>query len=151
MIPLITGLVHARRTARIRQADIAAGLGLSPKAGHTMVCNWEHGRAIPNVGHACGYATLVGHQIIAVRDGEIVGELADLMPKLADLLVDAGLSMRAVAAGLFVNPASIASIIRLAGPRTRLTSALMVLGAVGCRLELVPAERVARGQFGATA
>lgn len=139
MIPLITALADARRVSGLHQQHIAAGLGLGAKSGVSMVSSWERGRCVPKVGHACGYAALVSRRIVVVRDREAIGDLADLMPKLRDLVEEAGLSVSAVAAGLFVNPASIASIIRLAGPRTQLTSAMSVLGAVRCTLDLVTA------------
>jgi hypothetical protein len=103
-----------------------------------MVSSWERGHAVPKVGHACGYATLVSRRIVVVRGSEVVGDLADLMPKLRDLVEEAGLSVSAVASGLFVDRSTIASILRLAGPRTQLTSAMSVLGAVRCTLDLAP-------------
>lgn len=145
MIPLITALADARRTAGLNQQHIAAGLGLGAKAGITMVSDWERGRAVPKVGHACGYATLVSRRIVAVRDSEIVGNLDDLMPQLRHLLDEAGLSIGAAAEGLFVHRTSLGCLIRSAGPGTQLTSAMSVLGAVRCTLDLAPtAEVVAR-------
>lgn len=140
MIPLITALADVRRASGLHQQHIATGLGLGAKAGITMVSDWERGRAVPKVGHACGYAALVNRRIVAVRDGEIVGGLADLMPRLRDLLDDAGLTIGAAAEGLFVHRTSLGCLIRSAGPGTQLTSAMSVLGAVRCTLDLAPVE-----------
>lgn len=140
MIPLIAALAEARRASGLHQQHIATGLGLGAKAGISMVSAWERGHAVPKVGHACGYATLTSRRIVVVRDSEVVGDLADLMPQLRDLVEEAGLSVTDVAAGLFVDRSTIASILRLAGPRTQLTSAMSVLGAVRCTLDLVSAE-----------
>lgn len=140
MIPLIAALADARRAAGLHQQHIAAGLGLGAKAGITMVSDWERGRAVPKVGHACGYAELVGRRIVVVRDEQFVGDLLDVLPKLRDLLADAGLSIGDVAAGLFVHRTSLGSVIRSAGPRSRLTSVIGVLGAVRCTLDLAPVE-----------
>lgn len=142
MIPLVSALAEARRASGLHQQHIATGLGLGAKAGISMVSAWERGHAVPKVGHACGYAALVSRRVVVVRDGEIVGDLADLMPKLRDLVEEAGLTLGDVAAGLFVHRTSIGSTIRLAGPRTQLTSAMSVLGAVRCTLDLAPAPAV---------
>lgn len=145
MIPLITALAEARRTADLRQQQIAEGLGLGAKAGHKMVSDWEHGVSIPRVGHACGYAALVNRRIVVVRDEQLVGDLLDVLPKLRDLLAEAGLSIGDVAAGLFVHRTSLGSVIRSAGPGTRLTSVMTVLGAIRCTLGLAPAMVLAAG------
>jgi transcriptional regulator with XRE-family HTH domain len=136
VIPLITALTNARKAAGLRQQDVAAAIGLAASSGPSMVCQWERGRSAPRVGHTCAYAALLGRRVVAVRDGQLVGELGALMPRLRDLLDDAGLSVRQVADGLFVTPASITSIIRLAGPGTHLPTAISVLGAIRCTLEL---------------
>ncbi|GGS88362.1 helix-turn-helix domain-containing protein [Nonomuraea spiralis] len=140
MIPLIAALADARRAVGLRQQDVAAAIGLAVKSGPSMVCNWERGRSAPRVGHTCAYAELLGRRVVAVRDGQLVGELDELMPRLRALLDDAGLSVRQVADGLFVTPASITSIIRLAGPGTHLPTAISVLGAIRCTLDLSEAD-----------
>jgi transcriptional regulator with XRE-family HTH domain len=148
VIPLISALAEARREAGLHQQHIATGLGLGAAAGVTMVSAWERGRSAPKVGHACGYASLVSRRIVAVRDGQVVGNLADLMPHLRELLAEAGLTIQDVATGLFVARTSISSIIRKAGPQTQLTSVMSVLGAARCTLDLAPAAEPAAGHEG---
>lgn len=145
MIPLITALAEARHAAGLHQKHIADGLGLGSKAGISMVSAWEHGHAVPKVGHACGYAGLVGRRIVVVRERQIVGDLLDVLPQLKDLLAEAGLTISDAAAGLFVHQTSLRSIIRSAGPGSQLVSVMTVLGAGRCTLDLAHAtEPVAR-------
>lgn len=139
MIPLISALAEARRAAGIHQQHIASGLGLGAKAGVSMVSAWEHGHNVPKVGHTCGYAALVGRRVVVVRDGQIVGDLLDVLPRLKEVLVEAGLTVADVAAGLFVTPISLRATVRKAGPGTWLTSAISVLGAARYTLDLAPA------------
>ncbi|MEU6709935.1 hypothetical protein ABZ897_00535 [Nonomuraea sp. NPDC046802] len=139
MIPLISALADARRASGLCQQHIADGLGLGAKAGVSMVSAWEHGRNVPKVGHACGYAALVGRRVVVVRDGQIVGDLLDVLPRLKEVLAEAGLTVADVAAGLFVNPISLRATIRKASPETWLTSAISILGAARYTLDLTPA------------
>jgi transcriptional regulator with XRE-family HTH domain len=136
VIPLITALTNARRAAGLHQQHIADGLELAAQAGHKMVSDWEHGRSVPRVGHACGYAQLVGRRIVVVRDEQLVGDLLDALPRLMPLINESGLTVRDLADGLFQHPVSLRSTIRRAGPGTRLTTAQNLLGAIRCTLDL---------------
>lgn len=144
MMPIVARLAELRKAAGIRQLQIAAGLRLGAVAGPTVVSSWESGVMIPNVGHICGYAELVGHRVVVQRDGETVGDLLAVFPGLAGLREAAGLTQRDVAECLYVDQSSVSSAERHAGPRTRLTTAVQQLGASGHVIELQPLEGVER-------
>lgn len=142
MIPIVSELAELRRAARIHQREIAEALGLSAKVGNKMVSDWESGVSTPNIEHTAAYALAVDHRLAVTKDGEIVGDLVDVYPRLGELRESAGFSTADVADGMYMHRTSVRTAERHAGPQAQLATAVRYLGALGYRVELISCEAV---------
>lgn len=138
MMPLVSRLRELRRAAGIEQQHVAKAIGLGAVAGPTVVGDWEAGRGIPRVGHFSDFARAVGYRAVVRRGGETLGDLADVWPTIGQLRKAAGLTQTGVAECLYAHQSTVQAAEQQAGPRTRLTTAVQLLGVLGCEITLEP-------------
>lgn len=115
---------------------IADAIGVSD----TAVWQWDTGNKSPKIPSVIAYAAQFNHRIVVRRNGRIICDLADALPRLAELRQAAGLTMRELARILHIVFNSVCNLERDVGPASCLSTVERYLVGCGYQVALVPAD-----------
>ncbi|MFB4275797.1 helix-turn-helix transcriptional regulator [Nonomuraea sp. MTCD27] len=125
-----------RETQGRDQNEIAAAIGVAQPS----ISNWENGHRTPRTHHAAAWATALNHRLIVTRNGQLIGDLQDVLPKLGSLRRTLGYSRNDVTRRLHLACLSNIESRAAGGGRLQLPTIDRYLAAIGCRIDLHPSE-----------
>lgn len=131
---------HSLRHALGLRTDTTAELlGVTPGT----ISHWDRGFRTPSTAHAITYAHALDHRLVITRNGHVIGDLADWLPRLHELREQAGLSQRGMAHLACTGKTAVHDVeAQGRAGKARLSSVAWYLTTLGCQIELMHADRL---------
>lgn len=105
-------------------------------AHRNSVSGWDGGRVSPTARYATAYADLLGYRIVVYRNGRVVADLRDVLPRLAELRCAVGLTQAQVGQRLRIGAHAVSWLEQHAKPSSCLAVVERHLRACGYEVAL---------------